>query len=251
MSKSAEKNNILSKIVKLEGCPNFRSLGGYSCKNGRYTRSNRLYRADCLSKLTNQDMSDIERMSIMTVIDLRDSTELARAANPLSKRPGFEYHNISLVDGMQSEEFKGLMPESLSKMYKALADEAGGMIARILRIILNAPNGVVVHCTAGKDRTGIISALLLMLAGVQDETIIADYSVTYELMKPVFDELILQTALDGVDIPPHLLMSEAANMEEFIAHINDKYGGAAGYLESIGLNNDEIRDLSGKITEDV
>ena len=246
---STAKKSIHSRLLKLEGCPNFRDLGGYVCGDGATTRKNTFYRADCLSKLTEGDICTLEDLGITTVIDLRTQEELARAANPLRDREGFEYYNLSLSDGLQSEELKGLMPESLSKMYRALADEAGEVIETIFSILARAPGVAVFHCAAGKDRTGVIAALLLMLAGVSDDDIVSDYSCTYELMKPIFDNQISQAALVGIEVPKELMMSEPANMEEFLAHINNVRGGIVTYLEQIGLHSDKINTLRRKITE--
>lgn len=241
--------DVLSHLVELEGCPNFRDLGGYSCGGGGRTRRGRFYRADCLSKLTGQDAGHLAELGVTTVVDLRSTGELARAKNALDGKAGFFYHNVSLEDGIQSREGRGLLPESLVTLYFTLADEAGAQIAHVMRILLSAPERAVFHCTAGKDRTGVIAALLLLLAEVEDEVIVADYAATYGLMKDVFDGQVVQAALAGIEIPGYLLRSEPSNMEEFLAHIRRTYGGAAGYLAHIGLTEEEISLLKQELTE--
>lgn len=244
---------IGAKCLALEGCPNFRDLGGYSCGDGRVTAQNRFYRADCLSKLSAVDIELLREKGVKHVVDLRHDIEIANAANRLDGCEGFTYRNISLADGIQSSGLKGLMPESLGKMYVALVDEAGGTIADVLReLAAHSEDGAVVfNCTAGKDRTGVIAALLLLLAGVDEELIISDYAASYELMKPIFDEQIAGAKLAGIDIPLHLMMSEPENMKALLSHISGSYGDIVSYLLSAGMTEAEISRLKAALTEDV
>ena len=232
------------KCLMLDNCPNFRDLGGYATLGGGATQYGRFYRADCLSKLGEADIETLVDQDICTVVDLRHESELARAANPLAQHPDFEYYNISLVDGAAGPNDMDAMPESLAQMYKDLADNAQPQLERVFRILLyKEDGGAVFHCAAGKDRTGVVAALLLMLAGVSDKLVVDDYAATYPLMRPVFDSQLAEAAAHGMNVPAYLFQSEPENMRQFIEHINAAYGGAENYFETLGFSRDEIEAL--------
>ena len=237
--------------VELEGCSNFRDLGGYRLNGGGTTKSGVLYRADCLSKLTGSDIEKLGELGIACVIDLRHEEEINKTGHPVKNVGGIAYHNVQLVDGVNSNDLKSLLPQSLSEMYADLADNAGGKIAEIFRIILNHKvGGVVFHCAAGKDRTGVVAALLLLLAGAEETEILFDYSITYTLMKEVFSRQIQDAKNAGFDIPAHIFLSDEVTIKEFIDHIHHKHRGVENYLKSIGLDTDEIAEIKRIITEE-
>lgn len=238
------------KCLMLESCPNFRDLGGYATADGT-TQYGRFYRADCLSKLSEADIETLVDLDIDTVVDLRHQSEIARAANPLAKHPAFAYHHISLVEGAASPDDMSAMPESLAQMYKDLADNAQPKLAEVFRVLLNkGEGGAVFHCSAGKDRTGVVAALLLMLAGVSEEQVVDDYAATYSLMKPVFENQLAEAAAHGMNVPAYLFYSEPENMRQFIAHIKAGYGGAEGYFETLGFGRDEVKELKTMLVEE-
>jgi protein-tyrosine phosphatase len=241
----------INRRLSLEGCPNFRDIGGYPCSEGKITRRNRFYRADCLSKLTDNDVKTLTELGIRTVIDLRHADEILRAKNKMDSIDGVAYRHISLADGIQSEGLRGLTPESLWGLYIALVDEAQTELADIFRILLTAQDGAVVfHCTAGKDRTGVVAAILLLLAGADERDVIEDYAVTYGYMRLIFERQLIEAAEAGYDFPAHLLRSDAENMDILIRHLTETYGGAEQYLEAIGLSRGEINLLKHMLTED-
>jgi protein-tyrosine phosphatase len=228
-------------LIPLEGCLNFRDLGGYAGEGGKIRRR-RIYRADDLSKLSSADIARLEEMGISIVIDLRSAEELDRAPNPLRGRPGFAYHHVPLLDGLNSAP--GMPPEveSLPEMYKSLLTNAASQIGGVFRILSRREDrGAVFHCTAGKDRTGVIAALLLNLFGVADGDVVADYALSHENMRPFFDALTRQAREAGVIIPGHLLRSDPAFMEELLTFLKQSYGGAESYLLNAGLS---VRDLA-------
>ena len=239
------------KCLMLESCPNFRDLGGYATGDGGTTQYGRFYRADCLSKLSEADIETLVELDIFTVVDLRHESEIARAANPLAKHPAFTYHNISLVEGAASPDNMDAMPESLAQMYKDLADSAQPKLAEVFRILMGkGEGGAVFHCSAGKDRTGVVAALLLMLAGVSEKQVVDDYAATYPLMQPVFESQLAEAAGYGMALPEFLFRSEPENMRQFIAHIKAGYGDAESYFETLGFSHDEIRALKKMLVEE-
>jgi protein-tyrosine phosphatase len=233
-----------SKLIPLEGCLNFRDLGGYTGEGGVKIRYDRVFRSDDLSKLSPADIDRIETMGISIVIDLRTGEELNQTPNPFQDRPGFVYHHVPLSDGIYSGTAGQIQTQSLPEMYKSLLTDSGAQIGRVFRILAEAGDrGVVFHCTAGKDRTGVVAALLLKLCGVADGDVIADYAVSYALMEPYFNTMRWKALEAGVSIPEDLLRSDAAFMREFLDFLEETYGGAEPYLLSQGVSPQELQDL--------
>jgi protein-tyrosine phosphatase len=232
------------RLIPLEGCLNFRDLGGYTGEGGVKTRYDRVFRSDDLSKLTPADIDYIGKLGISIVIDLRADDELNQAPNPLRDHPGFVYYHFPLLDGINSEAGGPFLTQSLPEMYRSLLTDSGAQLGRIFRVLAGAgERGLVFHCTAGKDRTGVVAALLLNLCGVADQEIIADYALTYDLMLPFFDVMRGRAQEAGYSIPEDLLRSDAVFMREFLDFLTETYGGAEPYLLGQGLSSREIRDL--------
>jgi protein-tyrosine phosphatase len=233
------------RLIPLEGCLNFRDLGGYTGKGGAKIRYDRVFRSDDLSKLSPADINHIGNLGLSIIIDLRSAAELDWAPNPLQSRPGFTYHHIPLLDGINSEPGGPPRIQSLPEMYKFLLTNSGPQISRIFRVLAEAgEQAAVFHCTAGKDRTGVIAALLLNLCGIADQDIIADYARTYDLMRPFFGIMSGKARKAGIQIPEHILHSDAAVMRKFLDVLQDTYGGAEPYLLSLGLSPRELQNLT-------
>jgi protein-tyrosine phosphatase len=231
------------KIVPLEGCLNFRDLGGYAGEGGTI-RYGRIYRSDDLSKLSASDIARLEEMGISIIIDLRSPEELDRAPNPLRGRAGFAYHHAPLLDGINSAPDRPPEIQSLPEMYKSLLPNAGPQIRGVFQVLGSREGrGLVFHCTVGKDRTGVIAALILNLCGVADADIVADYALTYGRMKPFFETITQKARQSGIHISEHLLHSDPASMEEFLAYLKRNYGGAESYLLGLGFSAQDLKNL--------
>ena len=166
-----DHTNLPLRIV-LEGANNVRDLGGYATGNGRATRFGRLFRADALSSLTDRDVSTILERRIRTIIDLRDPEEVAAGPNHQAVLEAAEYHNIPLLSGLARGAIKS-PPPSLGDFYVLGARYCTEQFRDVFTIIAAHTDGpLLFHCTAGKDRTGMVAALLLDLAGVAMETIL-------------------------------------------------------------------------------
>jgi protein-tyrosine phosphatase len=241
------ENRDVPRLIALEGCLNFRDLGGYTGEGGRKIGYGRVYRADDLSKLSPGDIARIGGLGISAVIDLRSADELASAPNPLRGRSGFAYHHIPLLDGINSAPGGPVGIESLPELYKSLVVSAQKQIAGVFQVLLEHKGGTVFHCTAGKDRTGVIAALILGLCGVAEEDIIADYALTYEKMRPFFDTMKEKAREAGFPVPEELLRSDPTFMREFLDFLNRHYGGAEAYLLGLGLTLRDLGDFKNRL----
>src|SRR4051812_1374897 len=167
---------------------NFRDVGGYSGLDGRTVRWRRLFRSDALHRLTEDDADDFAELGIRTVIDLRRPFEIEKYGR-VAERYGLDYRNLVLehVDWEDVEHSPDVRHERwLADRYLNFAEDGREGILASLRVIADpgaAP--VIVHCMAGKDRTGTVCALTLSLLGVSDADITADYALTTAAMEPL------------------------------------------------------------------
>jgi protein-tyrosine phosphatase len=160
---------------------NFRDVGGYSTSDGRPVQWRRLYRSDGLGKLGGADWEKFQTLGVRTVIDLRHPEEVVRRGR-VPEYPGLTYHNLSI----EHRPYKQATIAPDVEPVRFLADRnaevlVDGMVelGQALAAIASAESTpVVIHCAAGKDRTGLLAALVLALVGVDDEDIIADYALT-------------------------------------------------------------------------
>ena len=169
----------LRRIV-LDGATNMRDLGGYPAVGGLSTSWNRLYRSCSLSTLTDNDRDTLDSLGIKTVVDLRSRTEAAAEKDRLPEN--VLYFNIPIqdfevkIDGSAVTAFE----HSLCESYELMLKETGALFCDALGAIISGLDrgAVLFHCKAGKDRTGVMAAVILKLLGVGEDDIIADYQVS-------------------------------------------------------------------------
>ena len=183
---------------------------------------------------------------------LRRPAELEAQPNPFATDGRVRYINVSLFENLAPTY--GPQIDTLHTLYVRALQERAEAIASILSMIAEAEDGAVLfHCTAGKDRTGLIAALLLGHAGVSDDEIIADYTLTGRMIAPLLDEILAHAAERGMDetaMRP-LLACAPQTMRATLDHIADGHGSIAGYLKSLGLGDTVAARLKSKLTGDV
>jgi protein-tyrosine phosphatase len=226
--------------IPLSGPLNFRDLGGYDTIDGQRVRWRRLFRSDSLSPVTAEDARLLtEELGLLAVVDLRTGRELEREGRGGLADVALHYHHVSLIEEVTSDP-DGPWTRSLHEVYARLLDESAGRIRDALSAVASevAEHPTVFHCTAGKDRTGIVAALVLALLGVSDEDIVADYALTQDVM-PEMIERFPRRALrssDGFRYPSPVLRAEADTMRETLAVLAEDYGSAAGWAEGAALD---------------
>ncbi len=241
--------NTVSRKLPLTGAVNLRELGGYPCAGGGETQKRRLLRSDSLHALTPDDKAYLYDYGVRLVLDLRSEGECGQNPSGLLGYRDVAYRHLPLLDHVQSEGFNtGAFPKSMGELYVDLLDNSGGLIADALRTLVACPACAVFNCTAGKDRTGVVSMLLLLAAGVEAETVIADYAESYENLKAmVIAQIKGAKELYGMDIPEYVFLSEPAQMRRAIAHLEEKYDGVDGYCAAIGMDGAEAAALRAKL----
>jgi protein-tyrosine phosphatase len=230
-----------------EGCLNARELGGYPTADGRETRWGAVVRSDSPAALTEAGRAALADYGVRAIVDLRLPTELADAPNPFAEPGdhGIAYTNVSFIDPAFAP------PDAVTTLaddYLQMLDRYRRPVAEAITAVAQAPPGVVlVHCAAGKDRTGLVAALLLALAGVPDETVAADYAMTGEALRPQL-EAWLDSDPAGRAEREALLARYAPTAEvmlEVLARLADRYGGVEPYLLEAGVPQadlDRLRD---------
>jgi protein-tyrosine phosphatase len=241
--------NENEKRILLHGLHNARDLGGLVTENGMQTAYHRFIRSDEPSALTAKDLDALLSYPVRTVIDLRSEGEMLRRVNPFCSHPQIQFCHVSLFvsdpDETNDPNVQLAISHTLGELYIHLLNSRPQQFAEVFRCILSAPPGAILfHCTHGKDRTGIIAALLLSLVRVRREDIIRNYSVTYEYIRSIVDPKMESMAPEM----QHILKSDAENMEYFLTYLDHNYDGSSySYLQSIGLSPEEIESLSKRI----
>jgi protein-tyrosine phosphatase len=238
------------RLLAWEGCYNVRDLGGYPTSDGRWTRWGAIVRGDNLSRLTAAGKAALVEYGVRTIVDLRLPGEIAEHPNPFAEAGvhGVRYINVSLVDpAVPRPGFTTLADD-----YQRTLADSPALIAEIMAAIARAPEGtVLVHCMAGKDRTGIISALLLELAGVPRATIAADYALTIECLRPLDEEWLANGPGErGWREEMHAQFSPRAEvMLEVLTYLDRCHGGVEGYLRRAGVLEEDLERIRDRLVE--
>ena len=182
------------KRYPVPGLLNCRDLGGYPLPGGR-TRWGVFLRSACPDTLTPEGLAELERMGLALVIDLRSSFERRQQPSALAGLASPPVLELPLL-----EQISAPMPHTsdMGEFYIALLHHGQACFRKLFTRIAGAEGPVLFHCTAGKDRTGVVAALLLDLAGVGRQDIIADYEISHTLIAPLISRL--QSAAPGLDM---------------------------------------------------
>ena len=251
-------HDVHQRLVPFEACFNFRDLGGYSTIDGRRIRQGVLYRADSLHRLTDADVRAFHELGLRAVIDLRSAAEIddfGRFRWAVDERP--TWHHVPMIDEVLLRVGAGSPPpastQSPADAYGNIV--AGGTsVARVFGLLATADQlPAVFHCTSGKDRTGIIAAMVLDLLGVPDSVIAVDYAITNETRRrstawieenePAFAAFLalIPEARRHVD-PQHIL--------GFLDQLRDRHGSIEGFLVGVGVHPDALADLRTRLLTD-
>ena len=266
--------------IRLDGTTNMRDLGDLPTLDGGRTVPGRVLRSDNLQTLTPRDVRVlVDEIGLREVVDLRTTAEiLLEGRGPLRDVPGVTHRHFSLLperghhtDVFAAEEedlpelpegwLETLLPRQAPdsalqeppgvRAYLGYLHDAPDNVVGAVRSIAEARDGAsVVHCAAGKDRTGVVVALSLAVAGVPHEEIVADYAMTAD----VIDALVVKLAasptyaedMDRRDIDSHT--PRAATMDRVLTLLDEQFGGATGWLRAHGFGDDEQAALRARLT---
>jgi protein-tyrosine phosphatase len=239
-----------ARLVTLEAVHNFRDLGGYATADGRTTLWRTLYRADGLYRLTPADVAALEPLGLRTVIDLRSAPELdERGRFPVDAHP-VVYHHLPIVDKTwahsDAPEYER-DEDFLIWAYQDMLTVGAPNFAKAFEVLAE-PGALpaVFHCAAGKDRTGLLAALLLGSLGVSHDDIVADYALTVEGMAR-FREWAAREWPEWTErmasIPPAFTAALPEAMSHIIDELCAEHGTIRNYVHSIGVGDDTLATL--------
>ena len=261
--------------IDLDGAVNVRDVGGLPTIDGRTTRSGVLLRSDNLQDLSEDDVSRLVRdLGVRTVLDLRSSGEVHLTGPGPLHAAGPVHHQLSLIpewDGepdraevdrvldvaVQDKALPSLPPGPRQKGPTDLGDhyadyiaKAGENLGRALRLLADPDSGTtLVHCAAGKDRTGVVVALALSLVGVRRDAVVADYLRSAERADRILARLTATTTYGPslarttvADITP-----VAASMEHFLDAVDRDHGGPHGLAMSLGVDEEAVSRLGVRL----
>lgn len=257
--------DVDSRLVPLEGSFNFRDLGGYAVQGGRSTRWGRLYRADALHELTTEDVLRLRELGLRTVVDLRTERELERSGRGPLEIEGVAFHHLAVVkegvrgDGTSDRAAEGesvAAPapagDDLAERYLWYLEVGRDSLVEALNLMgAEEQYPLVFHCAAGKDRTGVLAALVLGILGVEREVIVADYVITAERLRFIMERWLAEPGFAErmARVPASRFSVEASTMEAFLDTLQSRYGGAHQWALGAGVSATVLDQMTALLLE--
>jgi protein-tyrosine phosphatase len=268
--------------LRLDGTTNTRDLGGLPTTDGGVTVPGRILRSDNLQTLSESDVRRlVDEVGLREVVDLRTTAEiLLEGRGPLRAVPEVTHRHFSLipergqhtdvfaveedelVEGLPADWVESLLPRQAAAHDQAeppavraylgyLGDRSQAVVDALRALTTAEPGASVVHCAAGKDRTGVVVALALAVAGVPHDEIVADYAMTADVIEALVAKLAASPTYAGDmetrDIASHTPRAET--MDRVLTLLDERHGGAVGWLEAHGFGADERAALRARLRD--
>jgi len=247
--------------VTLQGSPNFRDIGNYPTADGSWVRPGVVFRSGSLDALADADAPVLQSLGVCAVVDLRRELERAEEQAPWFAASGVAVtqlpigtrvaHLKSIAERMISGEIKDFGHDDMVDIYTTLLTHYPAEFGEVIRVIARAEGATVVHCTAGKDRTGVAIALLLSFLGVDDETVAADFALSQQNYSvPLLADLEARFAGLDADLERVRAFFEAQPevMRGLLADLRTRFGGAADYLAGpAGVSREDLERVRTRL----
>lgn len=245
---------IHDRWLRLNGALNVRDLGGYSNVEGRQTRWGRLLRSDALHAVTSDDLVTLGALGIVTVIDLRTQSEIAYTG-----RGAFDRSSITLIETdlapvhvVAPLSSTSMNETALHELYlRYLVSGSANFVRALGQLALPETYPAIVSCFFGKDRTGVLIALVLACLGIEHDAIIYDYALSASRMSDIVDRLRTNPVYDETldRTPAWRLAAPLSAMATFLARLDEDYGGARSWALHAGLSPTQLENLSTALLE--
>jgi len=246
---------VAERLVTLEGAVNFRDLGGYKSADGRTIKWGKIFRSDGLARLTRNDHAILQQMGLKLVVDLRRESEVKKSPDNLPEEnsidylhlpvSGTDFDTVTAMERLKKGDTDWLTESFMRDGYINNIDSYASAWGTVMRRLSDSENlPLVFHCTAGKDRTGACAALILLILGVPEETVILDHGLSNLYLADYLETIYAYLKEFGVErekILPYLTAPHDA-IVALLDHLRNKYGSAENYLITKADVSPEILD---------
>lgn len=252
------------KRIPMETLVNVRDLGGYAAAGGKITRYGVFLRTDCPIGISEKDKQFLKDYGVTLSIDLRGNDEAQNMPSGLRDTPGHTYIHcpVSEEHSVLKSKKEGDAPPpppaggsfDMGDTYVGILEDAKPWAKRVVTLCAEWEGGAMFHCFIGKDRAGLIAALLLGAVGVCDTDILMDYSASMSCLRPKYAKMggdFLPQKRGRPDYSWGFFGSVPESMEAALCYMNENYGGVSGYLLACGVTEETLRRLREKLLEEV
>jgi len=258
--------NVTEKDIEIKKVHNFRTVGNIKNVDGRTLKEGKFYRSGHLYQLKKKSFKEIENLGIKEIIDLRNSKEIAQKPDHLPSEIIYKNYSAFEDEGDQLDQAKKLVLKGkvdgsdadtrMLEFYKDYVTENPEIIKKIITEILESDHPVLYHCTAGKDRTGITSALILTILKFDKETIYNDYLLSNNYRQKLVDKRLhlannlhfLYPKMD-INVLEKLSWVEVDYLDAAFNEINKKYGSVDNYIQQVlGISENKRQEYIQKFT---
>ena len=240
--------------IGFEACFNFRDVGGHETHDGRRLKLGAVYRSDSLHRLTPADLETAARLGVRTVIDMRSSGDVQRHGR-YAGADDIAYHHLPWYED-DTRPFELSKPgdpaPDVARTYVDMTAACKDAVAAAFQALADEEHAIVVHCVAGKDRTGIVAALLLSILGVPDASIVHDYQLTdgAAARMRAWAEVHSPEVVSEIETTPDwVLRAPATTMEAFLRLVRDDYGSVEALLTHLGIHEITTSRLRRRLLE--
>ncbi len=238
----------MSRTLEIDGGYNLRDLGDYPTRHQRFTRRRVLIRGGNLDKVSDAGQQQLLDYGVRTIIDLRDEWEVEKYPTLFSQKRPINYLNLPLIGARLADDaaWTALAQDvSLATWYVRYVEHCQIQIGEIIAAVAESPAATLFHCHAGKDRTGIIAALLLGAVGVSKQAIIEDYVQTSSQITHLTEAWRAYAVQNGHDLErlKRESASEPETMHSLLNYLHEQYGGVTGYLKTCGVSVKHLERL--------
>jgi protein tyrosine/serine phosphatase len=243
-----------TRRIRLENAFNFRDVGGVAVADGGRVRRGRVYRSDGLHRVAAGDIEVLARLGIADVFDLRSDSELARDGLGPFVGEHARHHHVPLVKRSLSPFDREIdwRTVNLRDRYVEMLEEGGPSIRAIFDALAESRDApIVFHCSGGKDRTGVVAALVQRTLGVSDDVVIDDYAISERHLRTAATDP--RSGLDGLGLDEaaiaYLTSSPPERMRYTLAELDRRWGSTSGYLRSIGVTEQTEDAIRTRLVE--
>ena len=220
---------------------NMRDIGGYAIGQNKIVKEGKIIRTDCVTNLNNEEVDKLIEMGFTTIIDLRNDNEMSEKKSVFADHDSFDCKHIELDGKIPNSQEEVL--DSYIKMLNAKEE-----IKEIFEILANANGGVIYHCSAGKDRTGVVTACILKFLGVDDKDIIVDYLASGVFLRERLT--MFANSVKDKDIF-QIINPNYETMSGLLKYIDNEYGSIVDYLKSCNISEECLDQIKSKYIKEI